>query len=98
MQTTEFPEIVAEDFSATTIRPAAKVSRAAVDFFGRNSGIATSAKTLNTAAPGYTRRPRSIFSRIKGYLDEITEFEGDDRNGYRIRQGEIELRRMELVT
>lgn len=67
------------------------------DFFDRATRAATSAKTLNTGADTYARRPQQIFSTLKSYLDKIAEFDGYDRQGYRIRQGEIESRRMELA-
>ena len=67
------------------------------DFFDRATRAATTAKTLNTGADTYSRRPRQIFSTLKSYIEKIAEFDGYDRKGYRIRQGEIEGRRMELA-
>lgn len=67
------------------------------DFFDRATRAATSAKTLNTAADTYARRPRQFFSTLKSYIDTIAEFDDYIRRGYSLRRGDIESRRMELA-
>nr|WP_298806169.1 hypothetical protein [uncultured Lentibacter sp.] len=45
------------------------------DFFDEDRGLATSAKTLDTRAPGYVDRPSRIFGALKRYIDQIDHFE-----------------------
>jgi|TARA_Y100000588_G_scaffold351293_1_gene402991 hypothetical protein len=46
------------------------------DFFDEDRGLATSAKTLETRAPGYADRPSRIFGALKRYIDQIDKFGG----------------------
>lgn len=67
------------------------------DFFDDASGLATSAKTLDSRAPTYADRPSRIFSRVRDYIDRIERFNGDDLGGFIIEAGAIERRRLELA-
>lgn len=54
---------------------------------------------VGAADEGIARRAafKARLSTLKRYLDKIAEFDGYDRKGYRIRQGENESRRRELA-
>ncbi|MEX5729802.1 hypothetical protein Ga0609869_003155 [Rhodovulum iodosum] len=67
------------------------------DFFDFDSGLATSAKTLDTRAPTYVDRPSRIFGRLRDYIDRIELFEDGQRRNFTIQPGQIEPRRLELA-
>ncbi|XWN32883.1 MAG: minor capsid protein [Devosia sp.] len=67
------------------------------DFFDRVTRVATSAKTLNTRAPGYARDPRRIFYTLKRYIKLAAEFDSRSVPKYRILPGQIERRRVVLA-
>lgn len=70
---------------------------ATFDFFDLDSGLATSAKTLDTLAPTYADRPSRIFARLRDYIDRIERFDQGSSGSFRIRPGQIERRRLELA-
>ena len=49
------------------------------DLINRDTGAAVSAKTLNTLSVSYIRNPRSIYSRLSGYIDAAADYEGGGR-------------------
>jgi hypothetical protein len=67
------------------------------DFFDEVTGLATSAKTLDTRALTYADRPSRIFGRLRDYIDRIERFEQGSSGVFRIRSGQIERRRLELA-
>jgi hypothetical protein len=67
------------------------------DFFDFDSGLATSAKTLDTRALTYTDRPSRIFGRLRDYIDRIERFEQARSGNFRIWPGQIERRQLELA-
>ena len=67
------------------------------DFFDEDRGLATSAKTLETRAPGYVDRPSRIFGALKRYIDQIDHFEYDNKKGIEISADEIDIKRLELA-
>ncbi|WP_161489484.1 phage minor head protein [Sulfitobacter sp. EhC04] len=69
----------------------------AFDFWDRDAGIATSAKTLDTRAPGYVDRPSRIYGALKRYIDQIDGFDGSNLNAFPLRPDQIDLKRLELA-
>lgn len=67
------------------------------DFFDEATGLAMSAKTLDTRARTYADRPSRIFGRLRDYIDRIERFEQGSSGVFRIRSGQIERRRLELA-
>lgn len=67
------------------------------DFFDRDARIATSAKTLDTRAPGYMDRPSRIYGTLKRYIDQIDRFDYDNKQGIEINGDKIDLKRLELA-
>lgn len=67
------------------------------DFFDEVTGLATSAKTLDTRALTYADRPSRIFGRLRDYIDRIERFEQGSSGVFRLRSGQIERRRLELA-
>ncbi|WP_370400521.1 hypothetical protein [Sulfitobacter sp. JB4-11] len=67
------------------------------DFWDRDARIATSAKTLDTRAPGYVDRPSRIYGALKRYIDQIDKFDGDTKRNITIRPEQVELIRLELA-
>jgi filamentous hemagglutinin len=45
------------------------------DFFDDISGVATSAKTLNTLTPAKLANPSQIYSTLRGNIDSVADFE-----------------------
>ena len=50
------------------------------DFWNQDRGIATSIKTLNTGATTYTKDPKQIYYKIRGYVNKTLDFKGDPKN------------------
>ena len=67
------------------------------DFWDSDAGIATSAKTLDTRAPGYVDRLSRIYGALKRYIDQIDGFDGSNLNYFPLDPNEIELKRLELA-
>lgn len=67
------------------------------DFWDRDARIATSAKTLDTRAPGYVDRPSRIYGALKQYIDQIDKFDGDTKRNITIRPEQVDLKRLELA-
>lgn len=67
------------------------------DFWDSDARVATSAKTLDTRAPGYVDRPSRIFGALKRYIDQIDHFEYDNKKGIEISADEIDIKRLELA-
>ena len=67
------------------------------DFFDGNQGLATSAKTLDTRAPGYVDRPSRIYGALKRYIDQIYGFDGSNRRTLPLDPDEIDFKRLELA-
>ena len=45
------------------------------DYFDRGTGLATSAKTLDTLTPARLGNPPSIYTTLKGYVNDVANFE-----------------------
>lgn len=56
------------------------------DFFDDDQGLATSAKTLDTRAPGHVDRPSRIYGALKRYIDQIDGFDGSNLDAFPLRQ------------
>lgn len=67
------------------------------DFWDSDARIATSAKTLDTRAPGYVDRPSRLYGALKRYIDQIDSFEYDNKKGIEINADDITLKRLELA-
>lgn len=44
-----------------------------IDFFDPETGLATSAKTLDTTTPAKVAKPNQIFNTLKGYVDKVED-------------------------
>jgi RHS repeat-associated protein len=67
------------------------------DFFDQTTGVATSAKTLNTTAPGYSSNPASIYSALKKYIDAASSFTEYTLSDVPLTAAEITQRDMQLA-
>jgi len=67
------------------------------DFWDEGSGLATSAKTLNTLAPAYTSQPSAVYYRLRRYLDAMVEFERDKKLGAKFKSADIKRLQMFLA-
>ncbi|MBB6504658.1 hypothetical protein F4693_001631 [Sphingomonas endophytica] len=68
-----------------------------IDFFDEATGRAISAKTLDTATASRIARPEQIYSTLKGYVDKLTDFEGDRLSGREVKASEITSREISLA-
>ncbi|WP_128292410.1 hypothetical protein [Afifella aestuarii] len=68
-----------------------------IDFYDPVTKTATSAKTLDTRAAGYSQNPSKIFTAIKRYVDKMQSFDGkeDLRRGFEVT--EIQKKKIELA-
>jgi hypothetical protein len=62
----------------------------AFDFWDRNLGTATSAKTLNTVAKTYLDQPTAVYGRLRLYIDDIIAIRQDRGAANRFFGNEIE--------
>jgi RHS repeat-associated protein len=60
-------------------------------------GIATSIKSLDLSADGYIKNPKSVLSAVKGYVNEIVNFEGDIVSGVSVQPSDITKKALELA-
>ncbi|NDV88246.1 hypothetical protein GTW51_16220 [Aurantimonas aggregata] len=67
------------------------------DFYDENTGLATSAKTLDTDALGYRRSPKNVFYSLKHYINQVRWFRKYDVGEYHITLDMIDRRRIELA-
>ncbi|WP_026381139.1 endonuclease toxin domain-containing protein [Afifella pfennigii] len=68
-----------------------------IDFFEPATGMATSAKTLDTRALGYATHPTRVYGVVKRYVDEIARFRGNIVSTRHLTQGKIASRKIELA-
>jgi filamentous hemagglutinin len=47
--------------------------------------------------PGYTNNPKSVYSAVKGYIDDAASFPGDAKLGFRVRPEDVPNRTIELA-
>ncbi|WP_343316500.1 hemagglutinin repeat-containing protein [Acinetobacter soli] len=83
--------------SATTIDlNSIKSNFKAFDHWDPATGLATSDKTLNTAAKTY-QDPKKITSQINKYVDQMANFTKDGRETLQIRNSDIKSKEMQLA-
>jgi hypothetical protein len=63
--------VASQNPGAQLLRPGAT----GFDLFDSTTGEATSAKTMNTELPSYIQRPRQAYNTVKGYVDDILDYE-----------------------
>ena len=67
------------------------------DYFDEISGVATSAKTLDTMTPSKVKNPKQIYRTLKGYVDKTAGFVGDTKLGKEVNPADIKLKKIELA-
>ena len=67
------------------------------DFFDRSTGLAVSAKTMDTTTRSMTRRPNQAYTRLRGYIDKAKEFDTYSLSGTTVTSDMITTRRIELA-
>ena len=67
------------------------------DFFDESTGLATSAKTLDTSTAAKVADPRQVYSAIKGQVDEAASFTGYSRAGRTLTSADITARELQLA-
>nr|WP_284077811.1 VENN motif pre-toxin domain-containing protein [Acinetobacter nosocomialis] len=68
----------------------------AFDHFDPATGLATSDKTLNTAAKTY-QDPKKITSQINKYIDQMDNFTGDNKGRFELTNDKIKSKEMQLA-
>ncbi|QNW95819.1 hemagglutinin repeat-containing protein [Acinetobacter seifertii] len=68
----------------------------AFDHFDPATGLATSDKTLNTAAKTY-QDPKKITSQINKYVDQMDNFTGDNKGRFELTSDKIKSKEMQLA-
>jgi RHS repeat-associated protein len=88
-----------EDYAETQLPPDSRLppNFKTFDFFDQATGVATSAKTLNTLAPGYSANPASIYSALTGYIDAMKSFTTYSLKGTTLNAAQITSREMQLA-
>jgi hypothetical protein len=88
-----------EDYAATQLPAGTRLppNFKTFDFFDDATGVATSAKTLNTLAPGYSSNPASIYSSLTGYINDMRSFTSYTLQGTTVDAAAISAREMQLA-
>jgi Possible hemagglutinin (DUF637). len=67
------------------------------DYFERFTGLASSAKTLNTMTPARIAQPRQTYSSLKKYIDDAAKFTGYKLGTSKVKAGDIITRELHLA-
>ncbi len=67
-----------------------------IDKFNRQTGIATSIKSMDLNAKSY-QKTGSVFNKLKGYIDKLHKFKGLDSNDMKVSGNKILGKELELV-
>ena len=89
-----FEDYVATQLGANSRLP---VNFETWDFFNAKSGVATSAKTLNTLAPGYAKNPAGVYSALTKYLNAMKAFKTATLKGVTVNASQITARELQLA-
>ena len=89
-----FEDYVATQLGANSRLP---VNFETWDFFNAKSGVATSAKTLNTLAPGYAKNPAGVYSALTKYLNAMKSFKTATLKGVTVNASQITARELQLA-
>jgi filamentous hemagglutinin len=83
-----------EDYLATKLPPEARLPKnfERLDFFDFETGVATSAKTLDTLTDAKLAKPSQIYTSLKGNIDKIADFETTTLSGVTVRVEQISQR------
>ena len=87
-----------EDYVATVSSPASRLPPGfkSLDFFDRETGVATSVKTLDTSTPAKLGRPADVYSSLKNNIDTLAKFEGSQKAGVSVKSSEISSRVLQV--
>jgi hypothetical protein len=89
-----------EDYLATTLPAETRLPPKfkTFDFFDVETGVATSAKTLDTTTPAKVANPSQVYSSLKGNIDAVANFEGVERlSGATVDAAKIATRVVEIA-
>lgn len=67
------------------------------DYFDRETGLAASAKTINTTTASRLANPEQIYYTLKGYVDAAVEFPGYTVGKVRVSAGQVSSKAIELA-
>jgi filamentous hemagglutinin len=67
------------------------------DFFDETTGIATSAKTLDTMTAAKLANPKQVYSSIKGNIDSAANFVESGLKGVTVNSGQITARELQIA-
>jgi hypothetical protein len=86
-------DFLAEQKPNTRLPPRFKV----FDFFDRNTGLATSAKTLDTTTPARIAFPGQVYNSLVNSIDEAAGFRQYTLKGVTLRASDIVARELQLA-
>ncbi|MDF3931346.1 hypothetical protein [Pseudomonas citronellolis] len=67
------------------------------DFFDETTGIATSAKTLDTTTAAKIANPRQVYSSLKGNIDAVANFSEAGLKGVTVTSSKITARELQVA-
>uniref|UniRef100_UPI001B80C585 endonuclease toxin domain-containing protein n=1 Tax=Andreprevotia chitinilytica TaxID=396808 RepID=UPI001B80C585 len=67
------------------------------DFFDQETGIATSAKTLDTTTPAKIANPSQVYSSLKGNIDAVVKFKDATLAGRELSEADIAVRELQVA-
>ncbi|HEY6926623.1 MAG TPA: RHS repeat-associated core domain-containing protein, partial [Steroidobacteraceae bacterium] len=88
-----------EDYAATQLPAGSRLppNFKTFDFYDQATGTATSVKTLNTLAPGYSANPTSIYSSLSQYINDMKSFTNYSLGKRSLSAAQITTREMQLA-
>ncbi len=67
------------------------------DFFDESTGVAISAKTLDTTTPSKIANPGQIYSSLKRNIDAIVKFSESSKKGVTVSSSQIAIRELQVA-
>jgi RHS repeat-associated protein len=88
-----------ENYLASRLAPDARLPAyfKTFDFFDLDTGLATSAKTLDTRTVALLNNPETIYSTLKGYVDDVADFTEYSLSGIEVDASVIRTREIQLA-
>lgn len=68
-----------------------------IDFFDRDTGVATSVKTLDTTTAAKVASPSQVYSSLKGNVDAVANFSGASLSGVEVKATDITARELNVA-
>ncbi|MFZ6774933.1 DUF6862 domain-containing protein [Undibacterium sp. SXout7W] len=88
-----------EDYVASTLPPETRLPAnfRTFDFFDKETGVATSVKTLDTTTAAKVANPSQVYSSLKGNVDAVANFTEAKLSGTELKAAQINARELNVA-